>query len=82
MKKGPTGILIVQPNGGEAMSHKQLLTEFASGLVAALLAGIVLTPGQGELRDEGAGGPPDGRVWGWRPSSRPTGTGLAFPTTM
>jgi len=47
VKKGPTGILIVQPNGGEAMSPKQLLTEFATGVVAALLAGIVLTQVKG-----------------------------------
>ena len=43
VKKGPTGILIVQPNGGDAMSPKQLLTELGSSVVAALLAAIVLT---------------------------------------
>jgi hypothetical protein len=47
VKKGPTGILIVQTNGSEAMSPKQLLTEFATGVVAALLAGIVLTQVKG-----------------------------------
>jgi hypothetical protein len=47
VKKGPTGILIVKPNGGEAMSPKQLLTEFATGVIAALLAGIVLTQVKG-----------------------------------
>jgi len=47
VKKGPTGILVIQPNGGDAMSPKQLLTEFATGVVAALLAGIVLTQVKG-----------------------------------
>jgi hypothetical protein len=42
INKGPTGIMIVQPKGAEMMSPKQLGTEFATGVVAALLAGIVL----------------------------------------
>jgi hypothetical protein len=47
VKAGPTGILVVKPNGGEAMSPKQLLTELGTGVVAALLAGIVLTQVKG-----------------------------------
>ncbi len=47
VKKGPTGILIVKPSGGDAMSPRQLVTEFATGIVAALLAGIVLTQVKG-----------------------------------
>jgi len=46
-KKGPAGILVIQPSGAEAMSPKQLGTEFATGVVAALLAGIVLTQVKG-----------------------------------
>jgi hypothetical protein len=42
MKKGPTGIMIVQPGGAEMMSPRQLGIEFATGVVAAFLAGIVL----------------------------------------
>jgi hypothetical protein len=43
IKQGPTGVLVIHPEGGETMSPKQLSTEFASNVVAALLAAIVLT---------------------------------------
>jgi hypothetical protein len=43
IKQGPTGVLIIHPEGGEAMSPKQLLTELGSSIIAALLAAIVLT---------------------------------------
>jgi hypothetical protein len=47
MKKGPAGLLVIQPSGAEAMSPRQLGTEFLTGVVAALLAGIVLTQVKG-----------------------------------
>jgi hypothetical protein len=43
IKQGPTGVLIIQPQGGEAMSPRQLATEFGANVVAALLAAAVLT---------------------------------------
>jgi hypothetical protein len=43
IKQGPTGVLVFHPEGGEAMSPRQLVTELASNVVAALLAAIVLT---------------------------------------
>src|SRR5260370_19494025 len=33
MKKGPAGILVIQPEGREAMSPRQLGTEFATNVV-------------------------------------------------
>ncbi len=41
-RAGPRGILIYDPEGGEPMSPTQLGTEFASGVLAALLLAIVL----------------------------------------
>jgi hypothetical protein len=43
IKQGPTGVLVIHPEGGEAMSPRQLSTEFGTSVVAALLAAIVLT---------------------------------------
>ncbi len=43
VKKGPVGVLVVQPSGGEAMSPRQLGTEFATNVVSALLAAFLLT---------------------------------------
>jgi hypothetical protein len=43
IKQGPTGVLIVHPEGGEAMSPRQLGTELATNVVAALLAAWLLT---------------------------------------
>jgi hypothetical protein len=43
IKEGPTGVLIIHPEGGEAMSPRQLGTELGSNIVSALLAAFVLT---------------------------------------
>jgi len=43
IKQGPTGILVIHPDGGEVMSPRQLLTELGSSVVAALMAALVLT---------------------------------------
>ncbi len=43
VKKGPVGVLIVQPSGGEAMSLRQLGTELATNIVSAILAAFLLT---------------------------------------
>ncbi len=43
VKEGPVGVLIIQPSGGEAMSSRQLGTEFATNVVSALLAAFLLT---------------------------------------
>ena len=42
-KSGPAGVLIYRPVGGEVMSPKQLGTEFASNLAAALIAAFILS---------------------------------------
>jgi hypothetical protein len=43
VKEGPTGILVIHPDGSENMSPRQLLTELGSSVVAGLLAAVVLT---------------------------------------
>ena len=43
VKQGPTGVLVIHPEGGEAMSPKQLVTELASNIIAALVAALILT---------------------------------------
>src|SRR5262249_18360952 len=43
IKKGPTGILVVHPEGAEAMSPRQLLTELATNVISALLAALLLS---------------------------------------
>lgn len=40
---GPTGLLIITKGGGEAMSPRQLGSEFASNVVAALIAAILVS---------------------------------------
>ncbi|MEO7431428.1 MAG: hypothetical protein ABIR62_05285 [Dokdonella sp.] len=39
---GPSGVLIFKPNGGEAMSPRQLVTEFVSNVLAALFGALLL----------------------------------------
>jgi hypothetical protein len=43
LKQGPAGVLIIQPQGAEAMSPRQLGTEVVTDIVAALLAALLLT---------------------------------------
>ena len=43
LMEGPTGLLLVNPAGGEAMSPKQLGTELATNIVAALLSAFLLS---------------------------------------
>jgi hypothetical protein len=43
VEAGPTGILVIQPNGAEAMSPRQLSMEFGADVIAGLLAALVLT---------------------------------------
>jgi len=43
VKQGPTGILIIHPEGGEAMSPRQLGTELATNIISAFLAALLLT---------------------------------------
>jgi len=43
INQGPTGILIIHPEGAEAMSPRQLGTELATNVVSALLAAWLLT---------------------------------------
>jgi len=43
VKQGPTGVLVIHPEGGEELSPRQLATELASNVVAAMLAAFVLT---------------------------------------
>jgi len=47
LKEGPAGVLILQPKGGEAMSPRQLGTQLATDIVAALLAAILLSQARG-----------------------------------
>jgi hypothetical protein len=42
-RQGPSGVLVIHPEGSESMSPRQLLTELGSSIVAALLAALVLT---------------------------------------
>ncbi len=43
LKEGPTGLLLVNPAGGEAMSLKELGTEFATNIVAALVGAFLIS---------------------------------------
>jgi hypothetical protein len=43
MKQGPTGILVIHPQGSEAMSPRQLGTELATDIVSALMAALLLS---------------------------------------
>ncbi len=40
---GPTGLVLYDPKGGEAMSPRQLCTEFISNFVAAMFGALVLS---------------------------------------
>lgn len=42
LSSGPSGLLIYRPNGGEVMSPRQLVTEFASNILAALFGALLL----------------------------------------
>lgn len=42
LKAGPYGLLLYHPNGGEAISPKQLLIEFLSTVLCGLIAAFVL----------------------------------------
>jgi hypothetical protein len=47
LKQGPAGVLIIQPQGGEPMSPRQLGTEVATDIVAAILAALLLSQARG-----------------------------------
>src|SRR5262249_62383345 len=53
LKKGPSGILVIHPEGSEAMSPRQLGTELGTNVVCALLAALLLS----QVR-------PDSSYWG------------------
>ncbi|MGE3819037.1 MAG: hypothetical protein AB7I30_06340 [Isosphaeraceae bacterium] len=42
LASGPSGIMVITPRGGEAMSTRQLLTEFGTGILTSLLAAGLL----------------------------------------
>ena len=42
LASGPSGLLIYQPSGAEAMSPRQLVTEFVSNVLAALFGALLL----------------------------------------
>jgi hypothetical protein len=42
LEAGPSGILVIHPEGGEAMSPRQLGTQLGTDVLAALLASILL----------------------------------------
>src|SRR5690606_21827254 len=42
LASGPSGLLVYKPNGGEAMSPRQLVTEFFSNVLAAFLGALLL----------------------------------------
>jgi hypothetical protein len=42
LASGPSGLLIYRPNGGEAMSPRQLVSEFVSNVLAALFGALIL----------------------------------------
>lgn len=42
LASGPSGIMVITPSGGEAITPRQLLTEFGTGILASLLAGGLL----------------------------------------
>jgi hypothetical protein len=42
-KKGPVGVVIVQPQGGEGLTPRMLLTELGTNIFSALLAALVLS---------------------------------------
>ena len=50
---GPSGVLVYLAHGGEAMSPKQLLTQFATDLITSLLAACLLAAAAGALTGYG-----------------------------
>ena len=54
MARGPHGILVYHPEGGEAMSPRQLLIELAGDVLAALIAAWLLATAAGGVRGFGA----------------------------
>jgi hypothetical protein len=48
-RQGPTGLLIYHPEGRDAMSAKQLGTEFFSNVIAGLFAAFFLSQAAGSL---------------------------------
>ena len=49
LASGPSGLMIYKPNGGEAMSPRQLVFEFASNVLAAFLGALILVQLPGGL---------------------------------
>jgi hypothetical protein len=43
VRQGPSGVMVIHPEGSDSMSPRQLLTELGSSVVAALIAALVLT---------------------------------------
>src|SRR5262249_47952607 len=43
LKQGPSGVLVIHPQGTEEKLHRQLMTEVATNMVSALLAAFLLT---------------------------------------
>jgi len=48
-KVGPSGLLLLQPSGGEPMASKQLVVEFASTVLCGLIAAFILAATVGSL---------------------------------
>jgi hypothetical protein len=48
-KAGPSGLLLYHPNGGEPMEPKQLVIEFLSTILCALIAAFILSSTVGAL---------------------------------
>jgi hypothetical protein len=42
LASGPSGLLVYRPNSGEAMSPRQLVSEFVSNVLAALFGALIL----------------------------------------
>jgi hypothetical protein len=81
LAKGPSGVLIVTPNGGEAMSPRQLLTEFGTGILAALVASWLVLNSRagywGRVLSVAAMG-----LFGWISISLPYWNWYHFPTAF
>jgi hypothetical protein len=48
-KAGPSGLLLLQPKGGEPMEARQLLTEFISTALCAIIAATILATTVGSV---------------------------------
>jgi hypothetical protein len=48
-KQGPVGVLIVQPQGGDGVTPRRLLTELGTNTVSALLAALLLAQVRGTV---------------------------------